>query len=439
MKNRTPSLLFAPSLTAAVCALSTLAQITLAGQQQVASPTVSDDDFDDVAQVDHDDAEPDLRMMALKLRQPELDPGYLEGVIFGTPGTHSIEAARIKLGCLAEIKIESIDLVCGLTRGQRRKLSLAAEGDIKRLYDRIKELEGNWRPGLVGVPQAIVRDAIELRNTLAAGPFSGRSLFAKTLDRTLSVDQRARCTEFGGTDRLGTAIRIRTWPEAADKIKEICLSETPFGDDGLERLGPLIGLQRLHLDSTRITDAGLAHLARLTELEALDLERTAIDGSGLAHLRHLQRLKLLNLNHTRTSDDFLAHIQNLTGLISLTLEHTGITSQGVKALRALRQLESLSLCETLIADAGLAELEKLTKLQTLDLGATQISDAGLVHLAGLTNLHVLDLRRTRVSNAGLVHLEGLTNVKYVYLYGTEVTEAGIASLQGALPGAKVIR
>lgn len=441
MTTVTPRLLVALSLATSVFATSASFQVSLADQPAAPSLPASDDDFDNVASVENVDVEVlDPRALRDRNRNPEGDPAYFEGIVFGAQGAESIEAVRMKLGFMMQIKIEVVDLACGLDSRQRRRLRVAGEGDIKRLFDRIDELKGKWRFEQGAIPPASVREAIELRNTIALSPFSGgNSLFARTLDRFLSTEQRARCTELGGTEKLGASIRIRVWPNAADKIKEIWLSETTFGNDGLERLENMISLQKLHLDSTRITDAGLVHLAQLSNLEELDLESTGIDGAGLVHFRALQRLKALNLSQTQATDESLAHLRGLTSLTTLKLDNSRITSRGMANLRLLTQLEALSLCETQVADAGLAELSTLKKLRELDLGATQVTDAGLVHLAALTNLHVLDLRRTRVSDAGLAHLERLTNVKYVYLYGTPVTEAGIANLKRSLPGTRVIQ
>jgi hypothetical protein len=427
-----------------VCAVPAFPKLVLADLPQTLPLQASDDDFDDVASAQNVDADADVevvgaRALLVRQRLHEIDPAYLEGIIFGTPRPQSIEAAGMKLGSIVQIKIETIDLACGLDLRQRQKLRLAGAGDIKRLFDRIEELQGKWRFEQGAVPQAMMRKAIDLRNSIAQGPFGGHSLFGKTLDGTLTAAQRARSTEFGGIDRLDETVRIRAWPEAADKFKDIWLTATPFGDDGLERLQSQTSVQRLFIDSTRITDAGLVHVARLTNLEELDLERTGINGSGLVHFGNMQRLKILKLGYTQATDECLAHIQELTALKALMLEGTKVTSRGLKSLRSLTQLEVLSLYETQVTDAGLVDLAPLKNLRQLDLEGTQVSDAGLAHLGELAKLRVLDLRRTQVTDAGLGHLEQLMSVKSVYLYGTQVTEAGIANLKRSLPGAKLIR
>lgn len=440
--TRTPPLLILLWMAISTCAVPAFLQLALADQARALPLQASDDDFDDVAveKVENTDEEQLVaRERLVRQRLTDFDPAYFEGIIFGTPDTQSIEGARKKLAGMAHVKVATIDLACGLNSSQRRKLRLAGEGDIKRLFDRIEELQGKWRLEKGPISQAITRQAIELRNTIAIGPFSSRSLFGKMLDRTLTAGQQSRCTEFGGIERLEETVRIRTWPDAPDKFKDIWLTATPIGDDGLERLQAMTSLQRLYIDSTQITDAGLAHLARLTNLEDLDLERTAINGSGLVHFRDMQRLKRLKLGYTQATDEGLAHLRELGSLKTLTLEKTRFTSRGMANLRLLTQLEALSLCETQVTDEGLAELAALKNLSELDLEATLVTDAGLSHLEGLTNLRVLDLRRTRVSDAGLARLARLTNLRKLWLGQTAVTEAGFARLEQSLPRTRVIR
>lgn len=191
-----PPQLLALSLAASICTTSTPAQSGPADQPQAPRVYPSDDDFEDVAGIDSaENANVEVlgaRLLALRLRQPELEPGYVEGIIFGAQGAESIEAARIKLGCMAQIRIETIDLACGLNPSQQRKLRLAGEGDIKRLFDRIEEFQRKPRPEQRALSQEFVRDAIEFRNMIAVGPFGGQSLFNKMLDRMLTSEQRAR-------------------------------------------------------------------------------------------------------------------------------------------------------------------------------------------------------------------------------------------------------
>jgi len=408
-------------LATSVSATSTWARCAQAGNQPEAQPLCASDDD----RVENDDGDGVAALAGAGEQRP------LNVILFEQPGPRSVEELRESFRSTALIKIESINLACGLTAEQKRKLQLASEGDIKRLVDRIEDYLRNLRlaPNALIKAQPVV---VRLRDTIAGGPFQDDSLLTRTLARVMTAEQRTRCDEFGGLKRLHETIRMRCLPESSGDIKDIWLTASPFGDDNLQRLGALTSIQRLFLDSTQITDQGLIHVARLTKLEELDLERTRINGSGLADFRDMPRLRLLKLGYTQANDECLARLHGLTGLRTLKLEQTKITDRGLENLRLLPQLQILSVYETNITDTGLAAIAALHNLRELDLEATRVTDMGLVHLVGLPNLQVLDLRRTKISDAGLEHLQKLTNLRRLWLGNTAVTEAGVAKLRRAL-------
>ena len=91
------------------------------------------------------------------------------------------------------------------------------------------------------------------------------------------------------------------------------LRGTDVTDAGLDTVGKLKSLVRLHLERTKITDAGLAHLKGLTNLEYLNLYGTGVTDGGLEQLTGLKKLKKLYVWETKASQ---GEINKLKGLIA---------------------------------------------------------------------------------------------------------------------------
>src|SRR6266436_2647425 len=77
-------------------------------------------------------------------------------------------------------KIEEIDLVCHLTNGEKEKLRLAGQGDVKRFLDRAHELETTLQSvhGPLQIDNA-VREWDSLKRLMTSGIFEEGSLFSK--------------------------------------------------------------------------------------------------------------------------------------------------------------------------------------------------------------------------------------------------------------------
>lgn len=137
----------------------------------------------------------------------------LDRWIFGPAG--SGEATRAALDRLLTRRIGLVDLRCGLTDAQKRKLQLAGRGDIKRLLDRIDQI----RPEFTEVKEdATRRDAffvekiVPFESVLHTGPFDGNSLYAKTLATSLTPEQSARrapwtLAGYKGLQKVGLALQ----------------------------------------------------------------------------------------------------------------------------------------------------------------------------------------------------------------------------------------
>lgn len=75
-----------------------------------------------------------------------------------------------------------------------------------------------------------------------------------------------------------------------------------IGDDALERLCKLSGLQELYLSNTAVSDEGLKHLACLSDLRRLYLYHTEISDAGLVNLLPLRGLKWLTFSGTNVTE-----------------------------------------------------------------------------------------------------------------------------------------
>jgi len=319
--------------------------------------------------------------------------------------------ASSKLDRVLSQKIAALDLVCNLSRAQKKKLELAGRGDIKHLIDRVEEFTSQI--------QLAQNDIDKIRSLLlAAEPFKpgmltwpdgDESIFDRTLKTTLTSEQNSRIAVTRAIERLGG--HVATVSRDQDAVLHIFLARTPLTDGGLAMLAALANAQSLELASTPISDAGLVHLAALTNLQSLDLTGTDISDIGLSHLSGLTHLRRLDLFGTK------------------------VTGRGMICLKDLTNLKELNLSGTRVAD--LAGLKPLNHLQWLNLEKTLVTDACLVTLRDLTGLQWLDLSGTRISDAGLAHLKGLSSLKWLNLSNTQVTDAGLAELQRVLPAAHV--
>ncbi len=100
--------------------------------------------------------------------------------------------ARSRLDALLVVRLEDVVQACRLTEVQRQKLQLAGRGDIKRFFDRVEELRRKFQ--LVKTDQnrigEILQEIQPLQVNFQTGPFGDASIFAKTLNTTLTSEQR---------------------------------------------------------------------------------------------------------------------------------------------------------------------------------------------------------------------------------------------------------
>jgi hypothetical protein len=102
-------------------------------------------------------------------------------------GMVDLESVRAYLESELTNRIDAIDRQSHLTPDQTNKLLLAGKGDIKRLFDQIEDERKQFeviRTDVRGC-QRFLRGLQPLALSVREGPFSGDSLFAKTLRKVL--------------------------------------------------------------------------------------------------------------------------------------------------------------------------------------------------------------------------------------------------------------
>jgi len=128
----------------------------------------------------------DVNVMVFQ--QPNFD--QVDNWVFGRFGGSA--AARSRFDSALALRIDDLDRAVGVTDAQRRKLTLAGRGDIKRIFDRVEELKRkflqNQNDPNNNIWQAIQPVQVEVN----AGQFGEGSLFQKTIKKTLSDVQAAR-------------------------------------------------------------------------------------------------------------------------------------------------------------------------------------------------------------------------------------------------------
>jgi hypothetical protein len=111
------------------------------------------------------------------------------------PRNRGNDRANQKLNELLALKVLEVGHTARLTETQRQKLLLAGQGDIVRLDDRVAKLRARYQAGPLTqeLEQEMDREnrrtSLDLRGRL----FADGSLFEKTLRKTLTAEQFARC------------------------------------------------------------------------------------------------------------------------------------------------------------------------------------------------------------------------------------------------------
>ncbi len=109
-------------------------------------------------------------------------------------GSGNAAAGKARLESQLKLKIDELTRVCQITDEQKKKLTLAARGDMKRFFDQVEVV----RKKFIAVKNDqnafgnIWQEIQPLQQKQSAGLFVETSLFGKALARTLSEEQQAQ-------------------------------------------------------------------------------------------------------------------------------------------------------------------------------------------------------------------------------------------------------
>jgi hypothetical protein len=203
-------------------------------------------------------------------------------------------AARKQLDALLEQKVRAVDLMCELTDAQKDKFRAAGRGDIKRLLERLEEVDARFQLAENSPDKAdeLLAEARRLevgftRPGLSTGPL----LFIKSPKTTLTPEQLAKYEPLRVAFSRG--VLVQAAQRGSEDVLRIDLTGTAFSDNDLAHLTMLSNLDSLVLSKTQVTDAGLALLSRLKALSKLSLADTQVTNNGVADLqRALPGLKI---------------------------------------------------------------------------------------------------------------------------------------------------
>lgn len=213
-----------------------------------------------------------------------------------------------------------------------------------------------------------------------------------------------------------------------DDICKLSLRFLPAGNDCMQYVAHLTGLNELDLYGTRISTTGLQHIAKLPLLETLTLPGHVTDGN-LALVGQMTSLKALYLVESRATDQGLAYLGALTSLEKLSLAGRRMNGSGLVYLEKLPSLHYLMLNGDNFGGPGFASLRKIPSLKTLCCYDAAVSDAGLRNLSGHPVLENLAVLRGRLTNRGLAHLKTIASLKKVDIYKeSKVTDDGMIHL-----------
>lgn len=129
---------------------------------------------------------------------------------------------RQRMEATASAEIDVVDRRVSLTDAQKKKLRLAARGDIAQLVSRADEL----RPKLTSKPMnqqqyvELMRELQPLRMSQQFGVIGENSLFRKTLRHTLTGEQRVRWqTLERERQKAVVETAIQTWERMVKEVK----------------------------------------------------------------------------------------------------------------------------------------------------------------------------------------------------------------------------
>ena len=125
-----------------------------------------------------------------------------------------------------------------------------------------------------------------------------------------------------------------------DSLREVDVSRSMIGDDGLRCLSRLPELKSLDIRRTFVSDDGIALLGQCDELVDLrigawleDLFEPPLTGHGLRHLREIDTLQRIVLEGGTFGDEVVEHLCQIKSLKYVELIDTNLSHTGINRLR----------------------------------------------------------------------------------------------------------
>lgn len=111
-------------------------------------------------------------------------------------------------------------------------------------------------------------------------------------------DDRLRVNVINASKEFGDE-QLALLEPVADRVVWLDLARSQVTDSGLDTVGKMRALERLHLENTKITDSGIAKLAALKELEYINLYGTEVGNPIFETFKELPRLKKVYVWQTK--------------------------------------------------------------------------------------------------------------------------------------------
>jgi hypothetical protein len=109
-------------------------------------------------------------------------------------GSSTAAAGKARISSHLKLKLDELNRACDLTDLQRKKLALAAQGDMKRFFDQVEALRKKFLAvrNDQNAFNELWQEIHPLQQKQQAGLFNETSMFEKTLRSTLNEEQQQR-------------------------------------------------------------------------------------------------------------------------------------------------------------------------------------------------------------------------------------------------------
>ncbi|MDB5345908.1 MAG: hypothetical protein JWP89_4285 [Schlesneria sp.] len=138
--------------------------------------------------------EDDIEPPAIPVANPAfmIDESNFDQWIFQGSGTAT--AGRARINSHLKLKLDELKKTCDLTELQRKKLALAAQGDMKRFFDQVEVLRKKFLAvrNDQNAFNELWQEIHPLQQKQQAGLFNENSMFQKALRSTLNEEQQQR-------------------------------------------------------------------------------------------------------------------------------------------------------------------------------------------------------------------------------------------------------